>query len=126
MNSEDINTNINIFKEPYNLGQVNNVSTPMIGNNQNYQQPFIAEAPRILRHTQEFEKEVKSGCCMLIVILCIAIVIIALIVVIACVGLDCWPVIPVIVLLCSSCNNIFRELFRKCQKGRFILDKSIL
>jgi energy-coupling factor transporter transmembrane protein EcfT len=111
MNSEDINTNINNFQEPNNLGQVNNVSTPMIGNNQNYQQPFIAEAPRILRHTQEFEKEVKSGCCMLIVILCIAIVIIALIVVIACVGLDCWPVIPVIVLL-----FIFQMI---CIKGFF-------
>jgi len=111
MNSEDINTNIINFQEPNNLGQVNNVSTPMIGNNQNYQQPFIAEAPRILRHTQEFEKEVKSGCCMLIVILCIAIVIIALIVVIACVGLDCWPVIPVIVLL-----FIFQMI---CIKGFF-------
>ena len=111
MNSEDINTNINNFQEPNNLGQVNNVSTPMIGNNQNYQQPFIAEAPRILRHTQEFEKEVKSGCCMLIVILCIAIVIIALIVVIACVGLDCWPVIPVFVLL-----FIFQMI---CIKGFF-------
>jgi energy-coupling factor transporter transmembrane protein EcfT len=111
MNSEDINTNIINFQEPNNLGQVNNVSTPMIGNNQNYQQPFIAEAPRILRHTQEFEKEVKSGCCLLIVILCIAIVIIALIVVIACVGLDCWPVIPVIVLL-----FIFQMI---CIKGFF-------
>ena len=111
MNSEDINTNINNFQEPNNLGQVNNVSTPMIGNNQNYQQPFIAEAPRILRHTQEFEKEVKSGCCMLIVILCIAIVIIALIVVIACVGLECWPVIPVFVLL-----FIFQMI---CIKGFF-------
>ena len=111
MNSEDINTNINNFQEPNNLGQVNNVSTPMIGNNQNYQQPFIAEAPRILRHTQEFEKEVKSGCCMLIVILCIAIVIIALIVVVACVGMDCWPVIPVIVLL-----FIFQMI---CIKGFF-------
>ena len=111
MNSEDINTNINNFQEPNNLGQVNNVSTPMIGNNQNYQQPFIAEAPRILRHTQEFEKEVKSGCCMLIVILCIAIVIIALIVVIACVGIECWPVIPVIVLL-----FIFQMI---CIKGFF-------
>ena len=40
MNSEDINTNINNFQEPNNLGQVNNVSTPMIGNNQNYQQHF--------------------------------------------------------------------------------------
>ena len=111
MNSEDINTNINNFQEPNNLGQVNNVSTPMIGNNQNYQQPFIAEEPRILRHTQEFEKEVKSGCCMLIVILCIAIVIIALIVVIACVGLVCWPVIPVFVLL-----FIFQMI---CIKGFF-------
>ena len=100
MNSQEINTNINNIPQPMpNYGQINNDSTPMINNIQNFEQPFIGQEPRILRHTQEMEKDVNSGCCMLIVILCMALVIIALIVTIACVGIDLWPVIPVIVLI---------------------------
>ena len=100
MNSQEINTNINNIPQPMpNYDQINNDSTPMINNIQNFGQPFIGQEPRILRHTQEIEKDVNSGCCMLYVILCMALVIIALIVTIACVGMDLWPVIPVIVLI---------------------------
>ena len=100
MNSQDINTNTINYQEPSSFDQVNNPSTPMINNNQNYQQPFIAEGPRILRHTQEFEKEVRSGCCMLIVVLSLILVIGGLIALVICIGADVlWPLIPLIVLV---------------------------
>ena len=100
MNSQDINTNSMNFPEPTPIfNENNNDSTPMINNNQNFQQPFIGQPPRILRHTQEIEKEVNSGCCMLTVVLCSVLVMIGLIVVIGCIGIACWPVIPIICLL---------------------------
>ena len=70
----------------------------MINNNLNLQQPFIRQPPTILRHTQEVEKKVNSGCCMLIVILCLVLVIVGAITAIACVGIELWPMIPIIVL----------------------------
>ena len=112
MNSQDININTYNLQQPKpNFNQNNNVSTPMIDNIQNFQQPFIHQPPRILRHTQEMEKEVNSGCCMLIVILCLALVIIALIIVISCLGIALWPVIPVMFLI-----FIFQMI---CIKGFF-------
>ena len=112
MNSQEINTSINQFQEQKpSYDQNNYISTPMIDNNQNFQQPFIGQPQRILRHTQEIEKDVNSGCCMLTVVLCLILVIIGLIVVIACIGMSCWPVIPAIVLV-----FIFQMI---CIKGFF-------
>ena len=107
MREGDINTQINTL-----AGPISTDDQIRLNNQIGFQQPFIANQNRILRHTAEIEKSVANGYVMLFIILFSLLVGAILIILLITLGFrDSWFFLPVIFFLL-----IFQII---CSKGFF-------
>ena len=107
MREGDINTQINTL-----AGPISTDDQIRLNNQIGFQQPFIANQHRILRHTAEIEKSVANGYVMLFIILFSLLVGAILVILLIILGFKhFWPGLPVIILL-----FIFQII---CSKGFF-------
>ena len=107
MREGDINTQINTL-----AGPISTDDQIRLNNQIGFQQPFIANQHRILRHTAEIEKSVANGYVMLFIILFSLLVGAILIILLITLGFrDSWFFLPVIFFLL-----IFQII---CSKGFF-------
>jgi len=107
MRDGDINTQFNTF-----AGPISTDDQIRLNNQIGFQQPFIANQHRILRHTAEIEKSVANGYVMLFIILFSLLVGAILIILLITLGFrDSWFFLPVIFFLL-----IFQII---CSKGFF-------
>ena len=107
MREGDINTQINTL-----AGPISTDDQIRLNNQIGFQQPFIANQHRILRHTAEIEKSVANGYVMLFIILFSLLVGAILIILLIILGFrDSWFFLPVIFFLL-----IFQII---CSKGFF-------
>ena len=107
MREGDINTQINTL-----AGPISTDDQIRLNNQIGFQQPFIANQHRILRHTAEIDKSVANGYVMLFIILFSLLVGAILVILLIILGFeDFWPGLPVIILL-----FIFQII---CSKGFF-------
>ena len=107
MREGDINTQINTL-----AGPISTDDQIRLNNQIGFQQPFIANQHRILRHTAEIEKSVANGYVMLFIILFSLLVGAILIILLIILKFKhFWPSLPVIIFL-----FIFQII---CSKGFF-------
>ena len=107
MREGDINTQINTL-----AGPISTDDQIRLNNQIGFQQPFIANQHRILRHTAEIEKSVANGYVMLFIILFSLLVGAILVILLIILGFKhFWPGLPVIFFLL-----IFQII---CSKGFF-------
>ena len=107
MREGDINTQINTL-----AGPISTDDQIRLNNQIGFQQPFLANQHRILRHTAEIEKSVANGYVMLFIILFSLLVGAILIILLITLGFrDSWFFLPVIFFLL-----IFQII---CSKGFF-------